>query len=78
MPDDDLTPHENWRSPPHVQRAASFKFAFCGDPDCGLHLLAQDAGDKPICEVVMSAAQSARLAAILHVYLYEKATRKPS
>lgn len=68
--------HDDWRPPPNVPRSAAFKFAFCGDPTCGLHLVSLDAHDNPICETVMSADQTARLVETCRDFLYEKATQR--
>lgn len=39
---------------PDVPRAADLQIAFCDDPECGPHLLAYDANDQPMCEMVIS------------------------
>lgn len=65
-----------WRPGPEVERAHSFNAAFCEDPNCGLHLIAlRDAG-SPICEIVMSPAQTLALIEICKDSLYEKITRQ--
>ena len=65
-------PSDNWRPGPDVPRAHGFKLAFCGDPKCGLHIVPVDASDKPICEIVMSAAQTGALVSICWSSLNEK------
>ena len=36
-------------------RTHDFEAVFCKDPKCGLHIFPYTKGDKPICEVVLSA-----------------------
>jgi hypothetical protein len=36
-------------------RTHDFEAVFCKDPKCGLHIFPYIKGDKPICEVVLSA-----------------------
>ena len=57
--------------------AHSFTVAFCGDPNCGLHIQPYDAAGKPICEIVMSPDQTAALIESCKDALYEKATQRP-
>lgn len=44
----------DWRPGPEVPKAHSYQIAFCGSPDCGLHLLSRREDDTVICETVMS------------------------
>jgi hypothetical protein len=57
-------------------RAYGFKMAFCSDPECGLHIIPLRQDDTPICEIVMSTAQTLELIKFSQKYLYNKATRK--
>jgi hypothetical protein len=38
---------------PDCELAHSFQTATCGDPDCGLHLVAYRRNETPICEIVI-------------------------
>lgn len=66
---------DNWRPGPD-KRADAFELAFCGDPTCGLHLVARDARGAVICEVVMSADQTRRVITACQDHLYDKAVRR--
>ncbi|MEY9493724.1 hypothetical protein [Bradyrhizobium elkanii] len=66
----------DWRPGPETPRAYSFDAAFCDDPECGLHIVAQYQSGKPICEIVMSADQTRALIEICQDYLYDKAVRR--
>jgi hypothetical protein len=68
---------DNWRPGPQTLRAHHFDLAFCADESCGLHLVAFGADNKPICEIVMSAAQTLAVVEICQEHLYDKATRRP-
>jgi hypothetical protein len=68
--------NDNWRPGPETPRAHSFDFAFCDDPKCGLHLVPYDDAGKPICEIVMSAVQTAAMVQVCKDFLYDKATRR--
>ena len=59
-----------------IKRAYSFETAFCESSECGLHLLAKDADDKVICEIVMSAKQTLAVIEICKGFLYDKATKR--
>lgn len=39
---------------PNCPQAAHVMVCFCSNPECGPHLIAVDADDKPICELVLS------------------------
>ena len=39
---------------PPIKRATTFSTGFCDDPTCGLHVVARDEKDEPICEIIMS------------------------
>lgn len=52
--------------------AHSFKVAFCGDPNCGLHLIPLREDGSEICEVVMSAASTLDLVQACKDWLYAK------
>jgi hypothetical protein len=67
---------DNWRPGPEVERANHFDAAFCGDPNCGLHIVPCRKDGTPICEVVMSAAQTLALVEVCQDFLYEKAVKK--
>lgn len=38
---------------PDCEQAHSFQTATCGDPGCGLHLVAYRRNETPICEIVI-------------------------
>lgn len=67
---------DDWRPGPECPRAHHFEAAFCGDPNCGLHLVAFTEDHKPIVEIVTSAEQTRILSELCRDYLYEKATRR--
>lgn len=56
-----------------VPQAASFDLWSCGTPGCGMHLIANDRNDKPICEVVISREGMLRLVKTFQDFLYQKA-----
>jgi hypothetical protein len=56
-------------------KADSYTLAFCGDPQCGLHLTAQIDGDDVI-EIVLSAAQTLDLIKTCQDALTKKGARK--
>ena len=58
------------------QVADSYQWAFCGDPGCGLHLIAFRNDVGAVIEVVMSPEQTLELIESCKTYLYEKATLK--
>lgn len=66
---------KEWRPGPDL-RAARFQYAFCDDPNCGLHLVALDASGSAICEIVMSPSQTLAVVEACQEHLYDKATRK--
>ncbi|RXG91544.1 hypothetical protein [Bradyrhizobium zhanjiangense] len=41
------------RRRPNCEAAYAFEMGFCGDPKCGLHLIALREGGEPICEVII-------------------------
>lgn len=67
---------DNWRPGPEIERAHSFETAFCGDPNCGLHIIPRRANGSPICEIVMSAAQTLALVNLGKDMLYLKVAGK--
>ena len=67
--------HGDWRPGPETPRAFSFDAAFCADPQCGLHIVAQSESGRPICEIVMSADQTRTLIELCKDHLYDKAVR---
>lgn len=38
------------------EKAHSFTAGVCGDPGCGLHIVALRANDQPICELIIGRA----------------------
>ena len=62
-----------WPKAPYAERFNSF---FCNDPKCGLHIVAYDFDDKPICEIVMSVNQTWTIIERSKAHLYDKATRR--
>jgi hypothetical protein len=72
---DDIVSDNNWR-PGDQYRAHSFEMTYCDDPDCGLHLIGRNEDNKPMCEIVMSPAQTLAMMEFCTTILYEKATRK--
>lgn len=71
-----MTQNDDRRQRPKIERAFGFNFAFCGDPNCGLHILAKRKNGTPICELVMSADQTLALVQICQEHLYGKATER--
>lgn len=67
---------DNWRPGPEVERAHSFEVAFCGDPNCGVHIVALRANHSPICEIVTSAAQTLALIKACKDGLYVKTVER--
>lgn len=39
---------------PDCERAHSFQIGVCGDPECGLHIIAYRHDDTPICEMIVA------------------------
>jgi hypothetical protein len=68
-------PHDDWR-PGKDKLAHGFQIAFCDDPGCGLHIVALNPDDSPICEIVMSPKQTLRVIEVCKGYLYEKAAKR--
>lgn len=68
--------NDNWRPGPGTPRAHHVEMAFCADPNCGLHFISFDCDHNPICETVMSAAQTLAMVKLCEDFLYEKATQK--
>jgi hypothetical protein len=66
----------DWRPGPDVPRAHHFDAAFCGDPKCGVHLVAYNRDGSAICEIVMSAAQTLAMVEVCKGGLYDKATQR--
>jgi hypothetical protein len=64
--------NDNWRPGPETERAYGFNIAFCGDPNCGLHIVPHNKDDKPICEIVMSYNQTLALIQSCQDGLYAK------
>jgi len=64
---------KQWRPGPETPRAHTFEWAYCDDPNCGVHIVAYDRDHKPICEIVCSPTQSTRLACSVIDTMYEKA-----
>lgn len=46
---------------PDCELAASFTTSVCGDPECGVHLVAKRRDETPICEVVIGRPQLRKL-----------------
>jgi hypothetical protein len=51
---------------PDCERAHSFQVTFCGDPGCGMHLIAYRANDTPICEIIIGREATHGLLQIIH------------
>lgn len=66
----------NWRPGPEVERAHAFDAAFCGDANCGLHIVPLRKDGTAICEVVMSADQTLTIVQVCKEHLYDKATKR--
>jgi hypothetical protein len=64
------------RPGPEVERAYAFDLAFCADPYCGLHIIPSRVDGTPICEIVMSVAQTLHMVEQTKDVLYEKATKR--
>ncbi len=67
---------DNWRPGPEVERAYSYATAFCNDPTCGLHIIAQREDGSAICEIVMSADGTLAMVETCKDWLYYKAAIK--
>lgn len=67
---------DNWRPGPEVERAHHFDAAFCGDVNCGLHIIPFRKDGKPICELVMTADQTLAIIEMCKDFLYDKATAR--
>jgi len=65
----------DWRPVSDVERAFSFQAAFCDDPKCGLHIVAEREDGEPICEIVMSPRQTLLMVETCKEFLYDKAVR---
>jgi len=61
---------------PQAPLAHGYQLMFCDAPNCGLHVIAVDKDNNPICEVVMSAEGTKTLVEICQGELYDKATRR--
>ena len=53
-------------------QAYYFQTAVCENPKCGLHIIAFDRHDEPICEIVLSREQTVELAEQCHNLVYKK------
>ena len=51
---------------PDCERARSFTAGVCGDPGCGLHVIAWRSDDKPICEIIMGREVVREFLAMIH------------
>jgi hypothetical protein len=51
---------------PDCEKAFSFQTGQCGDPNCGLHLVAYRRNETPICEIVVGRDQVLALLAYIH------------
>jgi hypothetical protein len=58
-------PHETDRLP-DCERAYSFQSFLCGDPHCGLHVVAHRSDNTPICEIVIGRGQLLKLLDYIH------------
>ena len=67
---------DNGRLGPEVPYAERVNSTFCNGPKCGLHVIAYDSDDKPICEIVMSVDQMWTIIEHSKANLYDKATRR--
>lgn len=54
------------------ERSHSFSLLFCGDPDCGLHMLAKREDGSTICESVLSLEQTFEMAKVVHAFLHNR------
>jgi len=57
-------PYEIFR--PNCERAHSFQAGVCGDPECGLHLIAERIDHTPICEIIIGRDGVRDLLALIH------------
>ena len=51
---------------PDCERAFAFDTGMCGDPNCGLHLIARRRNDVPICEIIIGRDQVLTLLDFIH------------
>ena len=65
-----------WKPRPEAPRSRAVAISFCNDPRCGVHILALDEDDEPICETVMSREMTLELIKLCKADLYEKATER--
>jgi hypothetical protein len=59
-------PREHWIERPGCEQAHSFQTATCGDPNCGLHMVAFRRDDTPICEIVIGRESIRGLIRLIH------------
>jgi len=55
-------------------RAHSLTLSECGDPNCGVHIIANDEQERPICEIIISQEAMREHITIYQAILYKKAT----
>jgi hypothetical protein len=51
---------------PICERAFSFQAGVCGDPGCGLHVIAERRDRQPICEIIIGREAVRDLLQIIH------------
>lgn len=71
-----MTSKDNWRPGMEVPRAHHYDLAYCDDPNCGIHILAFDSHNKPICEITTTPDQNLRMVKTIQDMLYVKAADK--
>jgi hypothetical protein len=71
-----LKPMGDWRPRPNIERADHYLVAFCGDPVCGLHIIAGRANGEQICEIVMSAEQTMGIVEACQNEMADRAAKK--
>lgn len=64
------------RRRPDAEPAHHFEAAFCGEPNCGLHIIACRENGTPICEIVMSPDSTLGLIEYCQRELYAKAAKR--
>ena len=51
---------------PDCEKAHSIETAHCGDPECGLHIIAMRITGRPICEIVIGRDQLREMLAVIY------------
>jgi hypothetical protein len=61
---------------PSASPAHSFRLYECGDPGCGLHIVAFSENDRPMCEIVVGQEVLLHLVGVAQAILYNKITQQ--